>query len=322
MSDPVRAPSVLECCGAAAGTVYGMVRPRKPDQRFIRSVADAGLPTARRTVTVTALPQFSRSVPAFAIAEGMFRPRRVKNSLTSFVIQHPDATVLLDPSFCMDAEQRALAQLPAALRAAVRPPAETIPTITALREVPGLPKPDFTLATHAHWDHVCGLLDMPGLPVHVHRTEREWVMSGSTAPVGGVRDCLRDRPVVDYELDGPPVLTFTRGHDLFGDNTVVLVDLAGHTPGQVGVLAHTERGWILLAGDAAWHTLQIDKIRQKASYPGNFADEDRNETFRTLHRLHLARRVVTIIPTHDHDASIALAADRREDPESSTVPPS
>ena len=308
MYDAVRTPSALECCSAAAGALYGLVRPRRTDRRFLRSVVDAGLPAARRTVTVTALPQVPRSVPTFAVVEGTFTPRRVKNALTSFVVRHPDATVLVDPSFCLDAGQRAIAQLPAVVRVAVRPPAGTIPTITALGELPHLPKPDFALPTHAHWDHVCGLLDLPGLPVHLLRPEREWVRSGPTAPVGGVRDSLRDRPVVDYDLDGPPVLTFTRSHDLFGDHTVVLVDLAGHSPGQVGGLAHTERGWLLLAGDAAWHSMQIDRVRQKSSYPGTFADHDRDETFRTLHRLHLARRSATIIPTHDHDAGLVLSA--------------
>jgi len=67
--------------------------------------------------------------------------------------------------------------------------------------------------------------------------------------VGGVRDSLEGRTTIDYELDGPPVLTFTRSHDLFGDGSVVLVDLAGHTPGSVGVLLHTSAGPVLLAGD-------------------------------------------------------------------------
>ena len=102
------------------------------------------------------------------------------------------------------------------------------------------------------------------------------------------------------------MLTFTRNRDLFSDNSVILVDLAGHTPGSVGVLAHTSRGWILIAGDAAWHELQIEKVRQKSSYPGGLADEDRDETFRTLQRLRLVRHAVTIIPTHDHQAARRL----------------
>lgn len=306
--DPVRSPTLRQCCSAATGLLWGAARPKRPDQRFLRSVADAGLPTPRRTVTVTALPQVPRSVPTAAIVEGTFTPARVDNAMTSFVVRHPEATFIVDPAVCRDVERRAIAQLPAVLRVAVRPPADTVPTLTALHRLPEPPALDFALPTHAHWDHVSGLLDLPGLPVHLHRTERDWIGSGPVAPVGGVRDSLRDRPVVDYELDGPSVLTFTRSHDVFGDGSVLLVDLAGHTPGSVGVLAHTGGGWVLIAGDAAWHRLQIEKVRQKSSYPGVLVDEDRGEAFKTLQRLHLARHVVTIVPTHDHEAALGLSA--------------
>lgn len=306
VSDPVRSPTLRQCCGAAAGLVRGMVRPKRPDERFLRSVADAGLPNAARTVTVRALRQVPRPVPTAAIVEGMFTPARIDNSLTSFLIAHPQATFIVNPAVCVDAEQRAIAQLPAVLRVAVRPPASTLPTIAALAELPDPPELDFALPTHAHWDHVSGLLDLPDLPVSLHRREHDWIGSGPVAPVGGVRDSLRGRPVSEYELDGPPVLTFTASHDLFGDHSVILLDLAGHTPGSVGVLAHTRRGWVLIAGDAAWHRLQIDTVRQKSSYPGNLVDEDRGEAFKTLQRLHLARHAVTIIPTHDHQAALAL----------------
>ncbi|WP_067821050.1 MBL fold metallo-hydrolase [Nocardia inohanensis] len=308
MSDPVRTPTLLECCSAAAGLVHGMVRPRRPDERFLRSLTDAGLPTPRNTVRVTALPQAPRPVPTAMVVEGVFQPRRIRTALTTFVVQHPQATFLVDPSVCVDAETRAIGQLPAALRRIVRPPADTLPTIDALRRVPALPTPDFALPTHAHWDHVCGLLDLPGLPVHMHRPEHEWITAGAVAPAGGVRDSLLDRPIVEYELDGPPVLTFARSHDLFGDGSVVLVDLAGHTPGSVGVLAHTASGWVLLAGDAAWDALQVSEIRQKSAIPGRFVDADRDETFRTLHRLHVVRHTVRIVPTHDHSAAGHLAA--------------
>jgi glyoxylase-like metal-dependent hydrolase (beta-lactamase superfamily II) len=306
--DPVRSPTAFQCCSAAAGLVRGLVRPRRPDERFLRSIVDAGLPDARRTVTVTALRQVPRSVPTAAIVEGTFAPARVENSLTSFVVKHPEATFIVDPAVCTDVEQRAITQLPAVLRVAVRPPADTIPTITALNRLPEPPQLDFALPTHAHWDHVSGLLDLPGLPAHLHRRERQWIGTGTVAPVGGVRDSLRDRPITEYDLDGPPVLTFTGSHDLFGDGSVILVDLGGHTPGSVGVLAQTARGWILIAGDAAWHALQIDKVRQKPSYPGALVDEDRDEAFRTLHRLHLARHAVSIIATHDHQAALRLPA--------------
>jgi len=85
-----------------------------------------------------------------------------------------------------------------------------------------------------------------------------------------------------------------------------LVDLAGHTPGSVGVLLRTIRGPVRLAGDAAWHCLQVEPIRHKASYPGMLADEDHAANFRTLHRLHAIRIAVRVMPTQDHDAARAI----------------
>jgi glyoxylase-like metal-dependent hydrolase (beta-lactamase superfamily II) len=305
----VRSPGFRQCCSAAMGLISGSLRPRRADERFLRSVVDAGLPSPTATVTVAALPQVPRSVPTAAIVEGTFSPRRIDNAMTSFVITHPEATFVVDPAICADVEDRAIAQLPAALRMAVHPPADVIPTAVGLAQS-GLPPLDFALPTHAHWDHICGLLDFPGLPVHLHRPEREWVSAGPVAPVGGVRDSLRDRPLIDYELDGPPVSTFARSHDLFGDGTVVLVDLRGHTPGSIGVLAHTRDGWVLIAGDAAWHELQVENVRQKAGYPGILVDEDREEAFRSLQRLHLARHAVRVVPTHDHQAALRLSGSR------------
>lgn len=227
--------------------------------------------------------------------------------MSSFVVTHPSATFIVDPGVCIDVGTRAVAQLPAVLRAAVRPGPDVVPTVTALAEQ-GYAEADidFALPTHAHWDHICGLLDLPGLPVHLHRVEHDWVTTGSIAPVGGVRDSLENRATVSYDLDGPPVLTFTRSHDLFGDGSVVVVDLAGHTPGSVGVLLRTAAGPVLLAGDAAWHTYQIDDIRQKSSYPGGLADVNRDEAFRSLHRLHAVKDRVAVIPTHDSSAARRL----------------
>ncbi|WP_208322392.1 MULTISPECIES: MBL fold metallo-hydrolase [unclassified Mumia] len=307
MSEDVRTPSIAVCCAAAAGLLKGVVRPRPRDERFLRSLTDAGLPYATRTVTVTPLRQVARPVPTAMIVEGRRSPRRIPNALQTFVVTHPEATFLVDPSLCLDAERRAVAQLPAVLRAVMSPPGRTVATVTALGELDPAPALDFALPTHAHWDHVCGLLDLPDLPVRLHTRERDWVMDGLIAPVGGVRDALRGRTTVLYDLEGPPVLTFAASHDLFGDGSVVLVDLAGHTPGSVGVLLHTERGWVLLAGDAAWHSYQVEDLRQKSAFPGGLADEDRGETFRTLHRLHAVRERVGIVPTHDPDAARRLS---------------
>ena len=85
-----------------------------------------------------------------------------------------------------------------------------------------------------------------------------------------------------------------------GLTSVILVDLPGHTPASVGILAQTASGPTLLAGDAVWSHLQIDRFRQKASYPGMLADAERDIAWETLHRLYSVRERVAIVPSHDH----------------------
>jgi glyoxylase-like metal-dependent hydrolase (beta-lactamase superfamily II) len=301
-------PTAREYAAATSGFVYGTVRPRRPDRRLLDSIVDAGLPGGTQSVRVRALPQLPRVVPAGGIIEGSSLRRSVRNAMTTFVVEHPDATFLVDPAYCRDAPERVITELPGLLRRVVTPPSNTIATVDALASAPPSRTPDFALPTHAHWDHVCGLLDLPGLTVHLRETERQWILGADRPPAGGVRSALTDgRPVVSYELDGPPVATFTASHDLFDDGSVLLVELAGHTPGSVGVLARTATGSVLIAGDAAWHHEQVDRIRQKPAFPGRFVDADRDAAFATLHRLHLARHLVRVVPTHDHDAAAGAA---------------
>ncbi|MFE5479383.1 MBL fold metallo-hydrolase [Nocardia sp. NPDC056541] len=264
------------------------------------------------TVELTVLAQNAKSVPTAAIVEGLFAPRRIDSAMTAFVVRHPKATFLVDPGICVDVHDRAVVELPRILRLAVTPPKDVLDIRESLHrsgiEANAL---DFALPTHLHWDHIAGLLDLPGLALRLHRPEHAWAMEGPVAPVGGVRRAVRERPLDVYDLDGPPVLTFARSRDLFGDGAVVLVDLSGHTPGSVGVLLRTEHGPVLLAGDAIWHNLQTEELRQKSGYPGMLADNDRTETWRTVHRLHAIRSAVRIIPSHDHRAACAWHEDSR-----------
>lgn len=279
----------------------GTLRPRRPDERFLASVTDAGLPPGTQTVTVRRLHQLARRVPALGVIEGAVRHAPVGLAMNAYVVEHPAATFLIDPALCEDADRRALHELPPLLRRLVSLPPDAVPTHRALDGT----HLDFALATHAHWDHVCGLLDLGDLPLVLHDVERDWALDGEVPPAGGVRTALR-RELRGFVLDGPPVSTFVASHDLFGDGSVVLVDLAGHTPGSVGVLLRTERESVLIAGDAAWHYEQVELIRQKPGIPGRLVDVDRDAAFRTLHRLHLARHHARVVPTHDAEAAAHL----------------
>lgn len=143
------------------------------------------------------------------------------------------------------------------------------------------------------------------MPVYASRAEIDFAHADAT-PIGVLRGPLEGAELRPIDLDGPPVSAFTRSHDLLGDGSVRLVDLEGHTPGSVGVLLNTKVGRVLLAGDAVWHSRQLSGVRQKAPFLGELVDDDRETTFRTLHRLHVAARTLTVVPAHDREAAAGL----------------
>lgn len=307
---PGLAPALTACCAALATTPGRLVWPRRPDVEFLAQLSDAGAPRPTGTAAVTPLTQAHQYAPTAVVAEGVLRPARVHLGMTSFLVEHPQARFIVDPAMCAEVHRRVLTQLPGPLRPVVAPNKPVLGLDAMLTEVGLRPEDvDFALPTHLHWDHVSGLLELPAdIPVYTLEIERQWALDGAVAPFGVARGPLLSRSFSTYELDGPPVHTFQRSHDLFGDGAIILVDLAGHTPGSVGVLvALANGGRLLLAGDAVWHGHQLRKLRRTAPFPGRLTDADREGAFETIHRLHALPKGIDIIASHDFDAARALA---------------
>lgn len=257
-------------------------------------------------VRLTALPQARLTAPAAVVAEGAWRPWRLALGMTTFLVEHPTARILVDPALCTDVHQRVLPEFPALLRALVAPDRPVTGLADALKRVGrDVDDIDFVLPTHLHWDHVAGLLELPEeVAVRTLPVERDFALDAGGPPIGVASLPLRGRRFDTYHLDGPPVLTFDRSHDLFADGSVVLVDLAGHTPGSVGALLNLDGDRrVLLAGDAVWHRLQVRLLRQKAPLPGRLVDHDRDATFAGVHRLHALPSTIEIIASHDREAA-------------------
>lgn len=307
-------PGVLDtlaaCCAALAATPRRLLRPRRPDEAFLARLESVPQAPVRATVRLVALLQARSSAPTTIVAEGVRSLGTLRLGMGAFLIEHPRARFLVDPAMCAGVHDRVVPGLPFPVGMLVAPEKPVLGLADALagHDLSG-EDIDFTIATHLHWDHCSGLLELPdSVELRVPAREYEWAMSGATAPHGVVRAPLRGRSVGHVELDGPPVLTFPRSHDLFGDGAIVLVDLAGHTPGSIGVLLAVDDGTrVLLAGDAVWNTLQIKLIREKAPMPGQLFDADRDSAFETIQRLHALPADIEVIAGHDFDAILARA---------------
>ncbi|MFC9893336.1 MBL fold metallo-hydrolase [Nocardia sp. NPDC127579] len=303
--------TVLRCCAAVAATPARLVRPRRADRGLLAGLTVLDPPSARTTVQLTVIRQGDMAAPKTIVAEGVRSLRSLPLTMAAFLVEHPKGRFLVDPALCSKVHDRVLPELPFPIPLLVAPhkPVLGLADALAARGLAGGDL-DFVIPTHLHWDHVSGLLELPtSMPIRLPRAEHEWAMSGAHAPIGVARGPLRDRAFDLFDLDGPPVLTFPRSRDLFGDGSVLLVDLAGHTPGSIGVLLAVDDGSrVLLAGDAVWSKLQIDLLREKAPMPGQIFDTDRDAAFTTVHRLHALPPGIEIIAGHDHAAITARAA--------------
>lgn len=304
-------PTLLRCCAALAATPARLLRPRQADTLLLSRLESVSPPPARASVELTVLLQGRMQAPTAIVAEGVRSLGHLPMAMGAYLVEHPKARFLVDPALCAHVHRRVLPDLPFPIPLLVAPdkPVLGLADALAARDIDPATI-DFVLPTHLHWDHISGLLELPeSVPVRLPAAELGWALEGSHAPAGVVRGPLQRRSLDPLELDGPPVLTFERSLDLFGDGSVLLVDLPGHTPGSIGVLLATAGGRrVLLAGDAVWNRLQIDLIREKAPMPGQLFDTDRDRAFETIHRLHALPADIEVVAAHDYDAVAALAA--------------
>ncbi len=158
--------------------------------------------------------------------------------------------------------------------------------------------------SHVHSDHAGGLLDLPGVPVLIGvgdadlaRKEKD---QGGFDVVKAVADSLEPR-VVPISFAAKPYETFERSFDVYGDGTLVLVPLPGHTPGSLGTFVNLPGLRIFHVGDAT-NTFEAVRKRRGKSLPLSFTDRDgaqADETLAKISQLHQLDPDLVILPAHD-----------------------
>ena len=178
-----------------------------------------------------------------------------------YLIEHPRGLILVDTGWCRDIspdgvyDPRAAAKLlPPHLAAFFHP---SLPAGMAVHEqlaAMGI-RPeelDCVLLTHLDPDHVAGLK-------HVSRARR--IVLPEDEYFWSCRSVYKARQPFGLWLRYPMERPYYRGSpigpnhwvvDLFGDESLLLVNVPGHTDGQAAVLIRSGGRFVLLAADAAF----------------------------------------------------------------------
>lgn len=256
-------------------------------------------PTARVPVEVLRTGSIGSS-HGFSVRGGALLSSH-SSAMTAVGIVHPSGYVLVDAGLGTDGEahfattpwlMQATASL--TLRGGLKP---------ALAEH-GRTPPDVAgvLLTHAHWDHVSGLADLPGTPVWMPDVELQSTEVGDHGALFRQLTAARPVPVRPIEYVDEPYGPFAEHLDLFGDGTVVVVPLPGHTPGSVGIFVHTPHQRLLFVGDTTWTREGVDWPAEKPWVSRRMVDVDPAAVRRHLGFLHQLQRDnpgLVIVPAHD-----------------------
>ncbi|HEX7734123.1 MAG TPA: MBL fold metallo-hydrolase [Ktedonobacteraceae bacterium] len=167
------------------------------------------------------------------------------------------------------------------------------------------------LISHFHADHIAGLRDFPDAEYITSRLAYSDVAArkGFSALRRAFIPALlpehfEQRATLLSSFQGAELPALGPTHDLFDDGSLLLIELPGHARGQIGLLAHTSRGYILFAADGCWMRRAIRENRPPSRLTNFFVDDAAQvrSTIQHLHDFALARPDVIIVPSHCPEA--------------------
>ncbi len=236
---------------------------------------------------------------------------RIDIAYSAVLVRHPRATFLYDTGLCNDISLY-LANQPWLFRNTLASFALEQSLSGHLRLL-GLERGiDFALLSHLHWDHVSGIPDIPGVPLRVNRVEYEAARLGLLdASQALVRRLMCNNPLEFFDFTGPAYEGFRASYDLFGDGSIVLVPLPGHTAGNTGMFINRSNGpRLLLLGDAAWVSANFERPATMHRLIWNTVTSDDATARQTLIHLHhfaQAHPEIALVAMHDAAAQAQFA---------------
>lgn len=167
------------------------------------------------------------------------------------------------------------------------------------------------LISHYHADHIAGLRDFPAATyissqlAYDDVAARRGLSALSRAFIPALLpEQFEQRVTLLPPFQGEPLSELGATHDLFGDGSLLLIELPGHARGQIGMLVHTARGRVLFAADGCWMRRSIRENRPPSRLTSFFVDNPAQvrATIQRLHIFALAQPDVIIIPSHCPEA--------------------
>ncbi len=236
-----------------------------------------------------------------------FKKRQLVHN--AVLIQHEQGDLLIDTGLGRDVDKQvaAMGWLDQQLFAYTK----AVPVIDQLQQQGyDFDRLKAIIPTHLHWDHASGIEDFIALNTPVWVQENELETAKKHAPPAFIQSQFDD-PAINWHfisLNNTNVLGFSASLDVFNDGSVILIDLSGHTHGQIGVLVNNE---YLFTGDSTW---SIKGVNNNVGRSGlvkwlvdlNYDQQQSDNLVEKLHQLTLQNKKLVIVPAHDEIVAATL----------------
>ena len=301
--------SLLAAAGTVLAVAVSVVAWTFAPARLSLPAVDVGsLPSASPPsgMSISALPTGAyETAAALAFRGGRWGDTRAFAS-TGVLVRHPRGDLLIDTGFGRNVEQHlqlipSFQRSPHTVRVAIVD--QLAATHTRRQDIAAI------IPTHAHWDHISGVEDLPGVPVMVSPAGRSFIASKAegTEVINSFHD-------VDYRLytfEGGPYLAFPTSHDVYGDGAVVIVPAPGHTSDSVIVFVNLPSGKrYAFIGDLVWQEEGLTIPAEKPWLLRTLVGENNREVHTDLARIRDAVSrypQITAVPAHDARAYRTIA---------------
>ena len=231
---------------------------------------------------------------------GLFRSseKRIWLPVKAFLIDHPKGTVLVDTGWDSAVRDHPVKTLSFPLWFASKP---RLPEGTAVDEqLAGLGiKPgdlSYVVMTHMDIDHGSGLRLVKDAQ-HIMLSPEEWKAIHSNQ----VRYSRKFWKGIHLELipfSRDDTAPFGQSWDIFGDQTVNVFAIPGHTQGSVGIRVSGDNGYVLIVGDVGYNRKSWDQTK----LPGPvFNQPDMMKALKWVQANRQDPQCIAVLATHDPD---------------------
>ncbi len=169
--------------------------------------------------------------------------------------------------------------------------------------------PDNIILSHLHWDHAGGIEDFPDSEIWTSKLDLDTAM---VADNGSLKSQLDSKSIKWNFIDYNDIAyeNFPKSFDFYGDGSLVLVPMPGHTPGSLGLFVNLQSGKrYLLTGDVTYGLLGFTKPAEKSFLLKYAIDTDREVLIQTILRVHYLMKQypdLIVVPAHDSEVQNSL----------------